>query len=118
MKTKGKQTGISFQVDKNNLYKEETYTDLKSASIRKLIPVKVDGSEDPARKTVFIGHADLISPRGPIPIEANLMADSLESALAALPPAMDKAAVEMRDEYNKMMQQQQEQSSKVIKSSD
>lgn len=116
MSPKGSQKGIRFEVDKANLYREESYTDLKSATVRKLIPVKIDGSEDPEREVLYVGHADLISPSGPIPIQAELGADSLEAALIALPGAMERAAVEVRDEYNRAMQQQQEQGSKVIKS--
>ena len=37
---------IDFSVDRSNLYKEESFTDLKIANIRRLIPVKPDGSED------------------------------------------------------------------------
>ena len=34
------------KVDKSNLYKEESFTDLKVATIRRLSPVKHDGSPD------------------------------------------------------------------------
>ena len=55
--TKGKQEqGIAFMVDKNNLYRDEAYTDLKSASIRKLTPVQADGSPDDSRRMMFFGH--------------------------------------------------------------
>ncbi len=117
MKGKG---GITFQVDRNNLYREEAYTDLQSATIRKLTPIKLDQTEDPSRKTIYIGHAELISPQGPVPIQADLLATNLEEAIVALPLAMEKAAHEVRDEYNKMVEQQKQQhqaQSKVIKSS-
>lgn len=116
---KKKEQGIRFDVDRNNLYKEEAYTDLKSASIRKLTPVKADGSEDSTRTTLYFGNAELISPQGPIPVQAELRADSLEKAIEMLPASMEKAAHDVRDEYNKMIEQQrlqQEQQAKVIKS--
>ncbi len=116
---KNKNQGIKFDVDANNLYREEAYTDLKSATIRKLTPVRRDGSEDESRPVLFLGHAELISPQGPVPIQADLQADTLEKAIASLPDAMEKAAYQVRDEYNRMMEQQrlqQEQQSKTIKS--
>lgn len=121
MSKKNKQQGISFQVSTHSLYREEAYTDMNSASVRKLIPVKPDGSDDTTREIRYVGHADLISPSGPIPIQADLEADNLKAALANLPRAMEAAATQVRNEYNTMMQQQQqqqEQQSKVIKSTD
>ena len=35
------------QMDAANLYREESYTDLKAGTMRKLVPVKADGSDDP-----------------------------------------------------------------------
>ena len=49
-----------IRVDKSNLYREETYSDLKVASIRRLTPVHEDGSEDSERDTLFIGETTLI----------------------------------------------------------
>lgn len=112
---KNRSNGISFQVDRYNLYREEAITDLKSATIRKLTPIHPDGSEDPTRNIIFMGHAELISPQGPVPIQADLSAASLEDAINALPAAMEKAAHQVRDEYHRMLQQQQAQD-KVIKS--
>ena len=43
------QDGKEIQMDAANLYREESYTDLKAGSLRKLVPVKADGTDDPAR---------------------------------------------------------------------
>ena len=40
---------INFSIDKNNLYREESLTDLKVGSIRRLIPLKSDGNADDRR---------------------------------------------------------------------
>ena len=120
MKNKEQEKSIAFSVDSSSLYRDEAYTDLKSASIRKLTPVKPDGSVDDSRRQLFFGHAELISPQGPIPVQTELKADTLEKAIDALPAAMEKAAEEVRENYNKMYEQQQRQQemqkSKVIKS--
>lgn len=118
---KGQESGIKFEVDRAHLYRDESFTDLKSATIRRLTPVNMDGTVDESRKILYFGHAELISPQGPIPVQAPLDADSLEKAIDALPAAMEKAAVEVRNEYNKMLEQQrvqQENQSKIISSND
>lgn len=96
---------IDFNVDKNNLYREESITDLKVASIRRLIPVKADGTEDPDRKTVFIGQTQLMSPEGPLPIQSELGAATIEEALDAFPNAMQRALTEVIAKIKKMQQQ-------------
>ena len=40
-------------MDPDNLFREENFTDQKMGAIRKLIPVKADGSEDGERKVMF-----------------------------------------------------------------
>jgi len=100
---------VNFSVDKNNLYKEESVTDLKVASIRKLIPVKSDGTKDNDRKTIFVGHTQLMSPQGPIPIHSPLKGNSLEEAIDEFPGAMKIALSDMVEKAKKMQQEQQKQ---------
>ncbi len=100
---------LDLSVDKQNLYREESMTDLKVASIRQLIPIKTDGSVDPERKPVFIGHTQLMSPDGPLPVQAHLEADSFEQALEKFPAIMKQAISEMIDELKKWQQEQQQQ---------
>jgi hypothetical protein len=101
---------IDFNVDKNNLYREESITDLKVASIRRLVPVKSDGSDDSARKTVFIGQTQLMSPDGPLPIQSELDAGTIEEALDQFPVAMQRALAEVVEKIKKMQQQQKQNS--------
>ena len=42
-----------IKMDAANLYREESYTDLKAGSLRKLVPVKPDGTDDPSRPALF-----------------------------------------------------------------
>lgn len=100
---------IKFIVDTANLYREESITDMKVASIRRLIPVKEDGSADTSRKELFIGHTQLMSPDGPLPIQANLNASSIKDAMEAFPGAMKKTLGEMINEMQQMQRQQQQQ---------
>ena len=100
---------INFTVSKDNLYREVSITDLKVASIRYLKPVKKDGTDDPDRKPMFMGHTQVMSPEGPLPIQATLSAGSLEEALDEFPSAMQKALGEVIQRIQKLQQQQQQQ---------
>jgi hypothetical protein len=100
---------INFNVDKNNLYREESITDLKVASIRRLIPVKADGTEDSTRQAVFIGQTQLMSPEGPLPIQSELAAGTIEEALEAFPNAMQRALGEVVEKIKRMQAQQKQQ---------
>ena len=58
-----------IKINTDNLYKEESFTDLTFATIRRLTPVKIDGSVDESRETIFTGMTQLMSPNGPIPVQ-------------------------------------------------
>ncbi len=100
---------IDFIVDKKNLYREETVTDLKIASIRRLFPVNIDGSDDNTRETIFIGSTQLGTPQGPIPIQARLEAESLEQAMDIFPKAMEEETQKVVESFKKMQEQQAQQ---------
>ena len=110
---------IDFTVNKDNLYKEENITDLKTASVRCLTPIKLDGSIDESREKIFIGHTQLMSPQGPVPIQARLNAATLEEALDRFPAAMQNEMAQMIEQAKKMQQEmekaeQQEKSNLIL----
>ena len=49
------------QMNSDNLYKEETFTDQSVGSIRQLTPVKADGSIDSSRDILFFGSAQIMT---------------------------------------------------------
>jgi hypothetical protein len=100
---------VDFTVDKTNLYREESITDLKVASIRRMVPVLPDGSEDTSRTAIFIGQTQLMSPEGPLPIQANLEAADLEDAIAKFPDAMQKSLNEVIEQVRQYQARQQQQ---------
>ncbi len=101
------QEDFDFKVDKQNLYREEYYTDLQIATIRKLTPVKADGSEDKTRKTLYVGQANMMSEAGPIPISTLIDAKDFKQAVKKYPEAMRDALVKLNEEMMKLHQQQQ-----------
>ena len=100
---------IEFNIDKDNLYREESFTDLKVGSIRRLVPTKPDGTDDPSRTPIFVGNTQLMSPDGPMPIQSKLSANTLEEAMDVFPEAMKQALGELVERIQKMRQEQQQQ---------
>jgi hypothetical protein len=102
---------IEFTIDKQNLYQEEFFTDMKLATVRRLTPVKPDGSEDKSRNTIFVGQANLMSEAGPIPISTMISAKDLQQALKKYPEAMLEAMNRLNQE---MIRYRQEQESSIV----
>lgn len=111
----GTPKSLDFIADKKNLYREEIVTDLRVASIRKLIPIHLDGSPDPGRETIFLGSTQLGTPQGPLPIKAKLEAQTLEEALDLFPKAMEAETHRVIQNFKRMEEQQKKaKSSRII----
>jgi len=102
---------IEFNVNRQNLFREESFTDMGVASIRRLTPVKAAGSEDKTRKTIFIGQTSLITPNGPLPIQTFIDARQLQQAIKRFPEAMQNEMDRMVEEMKKL---KQEKESRII----
>ena len=95
-----------ISVDRDNLYREETFTDLKVASIRRLTPIQADGSDDAARPVMFVGETTLMSARGPLPINCPIEATTLAEAMDAFPEAVQAAVERLMEEAREMQRQE------------
>jgi hypothetical protein len=103
--------GPEIKVDLDNLYREEIFTDMKVATLRRLTPVKSDGSVDAARKTIFVGQTQVMTRAGMLPVEFGIEAQSIDEAAGKFPQAVQEAVEEMIDEARRM---QREQASSLI----
>ena len=92
--------------DKNNLYKEKTYTDLKTGSIKQLTPVKSDGTKDENRTPMFMGQTQMMSPSGPLPIQCMIEANNLEEAADKFPEAINATVEKIIEEAKKARQKE------------
>ena len=109
MNTTGEGQQIDFTLDEKNLYREESITDLKAGSIRRLIPIHPDGSDDKGRTQLFFGHSQVMSPEGPIPLQGKLNANNLSEALDAFPRVMQKSLGEVVEAIREMQERQKKQ---------
>ena len=93
------QQGIGeIRVDVNNLYREEVFTDLKVATIRRLLPILADGSPDASRQPLYSGQTNLMSAAGPLPVECPIDALTLDEATRKFPEAMHEAVERLVEE--------------------
>ncbi|MCC8107680.1 MAG: hypothetical protein LIQ30_01260 [Planctomycetes bacterium] len=83
------------RVNMENLYRSETFTDLGVGSIQVLRPVTPDGADDTARTLIFMGTAQIMTPHGAIPVQAEIKAATLREACNAFPEAINSAVEEL-----------------------
>ena len=107
--TDGQPDSLEFTIDRSNLYLEESFTDLKAGTIKRLTPVRPDGSQDNTRKIVFVGHTSILTPNGPLPIQNVIAAKELQQAIKKFPEAMHEAMEHLMEEVKKYQEQEQSQ---------
>src|SRR5580700_797604 len=83
--------GRQATMDSTQIYREETFTDRKVGTIRRLTPVTADGMEDSARTVIFVGQAQVMTPMGAVPISFELDAATLNAAIAKFGAAAESA---------------------------
>lgn len=104
-------TAENLSVDITNLFREETYSDLHAASVRVLTPVNTDGSVDPTRARHYIGDTTLMTQMGPIPVQFEIPAETLQQAFAQFPEGV-REAIERLNERAKEMAR--EEASRIV----
>ena len=100
------ETSPEISMDATALTREEVYTDSRVGTIRKLIPVTINGEVDSSRPVQFVGSTQIMTPGGALPLSFEIETDTLEGAVAGFGDAA-KLAVERTMEELKEMQRQQ-----------
>ncbi len=96
---------IEPKMDPAALYREEVFTDRKVGTIRRLTPVKADGSADAGRQVVFVGQAQLLTAVGALPLSFEIPAKTLEEAVAKFGDATKLAVERAMQEIQEMRRQ-------------
>jgi len=105
-----------ISVDRDNLYREEVITDLKAATLRRLVPIQPDGTPDASRPQLFLAETQLLTQGGLLPVQARLEGDSLDDAIEKFPAAINEAVERMVEEAREA--QRREASRIVVPSAD
>jgi hypothetical protein len=102
-------TDLRMEVE--DLHREEIFTDLRIGTIRRLTPVRPDGSDDPARPVRYVGQTQIWTQLGPMPISCDIEAASLADAVNAFPEAAQVAIERTIEEVKEM---RREQASRIV----
>ena len=94
-------------MDPAALYREETFTDQRLGSIRRLTPVDGDGNTDPKRAVLFQGQTQVLTPAGALPLSFELEADNLKQAAEQFPQAAQAALERTMEELKEMQRESQ-----------
>jgi len=98
--------GRQATMDSTQIYREDTFTDRKVGTIRRLTPVAADGSADSVRPVIFVGQAQVMTPMGAIPISFELDAASLNAAIEKFGLAAEQAVQQTMRELQDIRREQ------------
>jgi hypothetical protein len=98
--------GHQASMESTQIYREETFTDRKVGTIRRLTPVAADGSPDPARPVAFVGQAQVMTPMGAVPLSFELDATTLNEAIDKFGAAAEAAVHQTMRELQEMRREQ------------
>lgn len=102
------------QIPKMNadaMYLEEVFTDQTVGQIRRMTPVTAEGTVDSSRQVIYVGYTQMITPRGPMPLNFEIEADGLAAAIDAF---ADTAQQSMIQTFKEMEAMQREQASSIV----
>ena len=86
------------KMEPDSLFLEEVFTDRRVGTIRRLTPVKGDGTPDSARAVTYIGETQIMTSVGALPINFEIDAKDLAEAAAKFgPEAKDAIERTVRD---------------------
>ena len=95
-----------LKVDTANLYREEMFTDLRVATLRRLVPVRLDGTDDPSRPILFSAQTTLMTQAGPVPVSAAIEATTLAEAAQKFPEAIQAAVERLVEEARELQRRE------------
>lgn len=102
---------INAEMDAANLYSEEILTDRKMGTIRILTPVLASGAADPTRKAIYSGEVQIMTQMGPLPINFEIDADSVEEAVAKYGEAAKEG---VRKTIERIQEMRREAATKIV----
>jgi len=98
--------GRQASMDATQIYREETFTDRRVGTIRRLTPVMLDGTPDAARPVIFVGQAQVMTPMGAVPISFELDSPTLDGAIAKFGDAAEQTVQQTMRELQEIRREQ------------
>ncbi|RFA30412.1 hypothetical protein CAI21_04870 [Alkalilimnicola ehrlichii] len=91
-----------IQMDLDNLYQEEVFTDRRIGSIMRLTPVTAEGETDTGRDVLYVGQTQIMTPAGALPLSFEIEAKSLKEAIEGFPAAAQKSVDDTMERLKEM----------------
>jgi hypothetical protein len=98
--------GRQATMDSAQIYREETFTDRKVGTIRRLTPVSAAGAADSTRPVLFVGQAQVMTPMGAVPISFEIEALTLDVAIDKFGAAAEQAVQQTMQELQELRREQ------------
>jgi hypothetical protein len=98
--------GRQASMDSAQIYREETFTDRKVGTIRRLTPVSAAGAADSTRPVLFVGQAQVMTPMGAVPISFEIEALTLDVAIEKFGAAAEQAVQQTMQELQELRREQ------------
>jgi hypothetical protein len=98
--------GRQATMDAAQVYREESFTDRRVGTIRRLTPVTADGAPDESRTVIFLGQAQVMTPMGAVPLSFELDSPTLSGAIAKFGDAAEQAVQLAMRELQEMRREQ------------
>ncbi len=95
----------NLKMDPDNLYREEIFTDQRVGTLRRLMPVTIDGNDDNSRPVRYIGQSQMMTPMGALPLSFEIEADSLQQAIENYAEEARKAVERTVEELKEIRRQ-------------
>jgi hypothetical protein len=96
----------ALKIDTTALYREESITDTRSATIKRLTPVDIEGNDDSSRTVLFIGDTTLMTQMGLIPVQFPIEATDLKSAFELFPDGVKEAVQKLQERAQEMAREE------------
>ncbi len=90
------------QMDASQVYREDTFTDRRVGTIRRMTPVTAAGEPDPSRPVLYVGQAQIMTPMGALPLSFDIEADNLAAAIEKFGPGAEVAVQQTMRELQEM----------------
>ena len=100
-----------IQMDTSGMFREDTFTDNKVGTLRRLTPVLASGEDDSSRAVRFIGSTQVMTNAGPLPLTFEIEAPTMDEAIAAFGEGAKASFEKTLEELREM---QREQASSIV----
>ncbi len=91
-----------FAMDADDLYREDIFTDRRVGTVRRLTPIRPDGSDDSARAVLYLGQAQMMTPVGALPLTFEIPAATLADAIRGFGLGAQQAAAQTIEELKEL----------------